>query len=539
MSSPLITILANLDLSIQGVEIHLDRLNAAQLLDEAQITQDLSHVCHHSDLLRELIQAERPGAQWADRPGLEKLLEDLERAARERLYEQRRQRLLELANELYSGTIRHRFAARTAALDALRQDALRELQSEAAYPEQTKELPGPEAREWLVWAFNLQDEADAEILGGLRKDFPDLERFTGEMEDDYWVPGSASRESAPPSPPSPPATPSAKKGAGRSSAMPAGPTVLARSGNSDTSGSVSRAVGSALPNVEPSAAPPSHFPEPESRPAALSAATEAPPSRPAPAAALAEALPPEGKPEAAAESTPAQEAVDVPLFGSFTAAESSGTSLADRLAAWKGALRERPAMAWGAGTAGFVLLSIALFAVIYHLHRSPGVQPMTTVSAASTEGHTGDGSLTQGDGSTQPAPATQAADANASTPLLHRLPTEGAQNKILFSVESCGRGTPGTIECWGYASNLGADSSRVALDRVDVVDGRGNTFTLDRNAQFGFTGGRSSSIAAGSRLKYSLKVPDQDAQAHTLTLYVDLSAPPGSEYTFRDIPIAR
>ena len=105
--------------------------------------------------------------------------------------------------------------------------------------------------------------------------------------------------------------------------------------------------------------------------------------------------------------------------------------------------------------------------------------------------------------------------------------------------EHCDRGDPGNINCWGYASNLGGQSSRVSLDRVDVVDGRGNSFSLGRNGQFALPTGHTSDISPGSRVKYTVKVPDKDLDARTLTLYIDLSNPRSLEYTFRDVPVAK
>src|SRR5690242_10122389 len=103
MSSPLNSILANLDGSIQAAEIQIERLHAALLVDESQLAQVLTDACHQSELLRDRVESERPDANWNNRSGLENLLADLERAARQRLIEQRRNRLLELANELYAG----------------------------------------------------------------------------------------------------------------------------------------------------------------------------------------------------------------------------------------------------------------------------------------------------------------------------------------------------------------------------------------------------------------------------------------------------
>jgi hypothetical protein len=123
--------------------------------------------------------------------------------------------------------------------------------------------------------------------------------------------------------------------------------------------------------------------------------------------------------------------------------------------------------------------------------------------------------------------------------LLHRQPAEGAQDSISLSLENCGRGKPEGIECWGYVSNLGGAASRVSLDRIDIVDSHGNSFSLDRNGQFAFPTGQTSNVPPGSRVKFTVKVPDKDADARTLTLYMDLSNPRSLEYTFRDVPVAQ
>lgn len=562
MSSPLNSILANLDGSIQAAEIQIERLHAALLVDESQLAQVLTDACNQSDLLRERVESERPDANWNNRSGLENLLADLERAARQRQIEQRRNRLLELANELYAGSIRHRFAARTSALDALRQEAVRELQSQAAQPE-PKELPGPDASEWLVWAFNLEDEADAETLASLRSDFPALEHFTGEMEEDYWVPGQRSNRNGPP--PSPQSSDSGRNGnrarggpgngdtaaSARSHRQlapnaPKGPVASQRSDYSEP-------ISTGYSDVKPPAAGKKSSTKENRQARGTSAAllTETPAAeiKPAngngavPAAESAVAPPVVAETSIATESTHRGDSVVPPsIFGlqGEATAEQSESGFGARLAAAKLALGERFSLAWVGGIA-FVVLFAIFFAVIYHMHRKSGMQSMPTVSAAGSETAAADSNV-QGDTSTTPggsSPKKDQAQNAATGPLLHRLAAEGAQKKLQFSVESCGRGAGGKIECWGYVSNQGSDTSRVSLDRIDVVDGKGNTFTLDRNADFGFPGGRSSSLAPGARTKYSLKVPDQDPKARTLTLYVDLSNPPSLEYTFRDVPIAQ
>lgn len=123
-------------------------------------------------------------------------------------------------------------------------------------------------------------------------------------------------------------------------------------------------------------------------------------------------------------------------------------------------------------------------------------------------------------------------------PLLHRQPVEGAQDKILLTMERCGRMNAQSIECWGYVSNLRDQGSEVSLFRADVVDGKGKSFTLSSNGQFDFSTGPSLGIPAGSNVKYTIKIPDENLDAQTLTLYLDISKPRSLEYTFRDVPVS-
>jgi hypothetical protein len=247
-------------------------------------------------------------------------------------------------------------------------------------------------------------------------------------------------------------------------------------------------------------------------------------------------------PEGPASDSPEKEANDLPAAGSESAVSkllSGARAMVEKVAPY----RTSP-FAWG-GAAGFVVLSVLFFVIIYHVHSRSGSKPNSTVEAASTNPAS---DVAPSDASADVAPAggapntklpATAADAKAKGPLLHRQPAEGPQDNILLSIENCGRGTPGNVECWGYVSNVGGANSRVSLDRVDVVDSRGNSFSLDRNGQFAFAGGHSSEVAPGSRVKFTIKVPDQDAAARTLTLYMDLSNPRSLEYTFRDVPVAQ
>ena len=189
MSSPLFSALAKLDDSLQGVQTQVEWLRAGLEVNDDQLLRNLSDAHQNALIVRDLVRGERPAASWSDRNALEQLMHDLEKEAQIRLNEERRTKLMDLADELEAGTVRHRFEARAAALNGLRQDAIRELRLAAALPDQHKELCGPEASQWLHWACNLLEESDASSFAELRNDFPALEAFTAEMEESYWVPG--------------------------------------------------------------------------------------------------------------------------------------------------------------------------------------------------------------------------------------------------------------------------------------------------------------------------------------------------------------
>ena len=217
MSSPISSALAKLDGSLQTVQSQIDSLRAGLEINDSQLSYSLADARQNAVVVRDLIRAERSDADWNDRGTLEHLIHELEVAAHERLNEQRRMKLLELGDEFEAGAVRHRSEARTASLNSLRQEAIQELRAAAAIPEQEKELPGPDAGQWLHWACNLQEDKDADALAYLRTDFPALDHFAGEMEESYWMPGDRIRRipaqpSAPPKPAAqvrrPPETPS-------------------------------------------------------------------------------------------------------------------------------------------------------------------------------------------------------------------------------------------------------------------------------------------------------------------------------------------
>ena len=187
MPLPFSSALTRLDESLQSIRSQLDQLGAALEVNSEQLNNQLADAWVHGEALRDLIRAERPDAKWVDRESLGQVVQNLEAAIRRN--QERRAKLLGLAAELEVGTVKHRFQARSTELNNLRLEAINELRAEAAVQEQDKELPGPSANEWLDWVCNLQDDKDASALTDLRKDFPALEHFAGEMELAYWVPG--------------------------------------------------------------------------------------------------------------------------------------------------------------------------------------------------------------------------------------------------------------------------------------------------------------------------------------------------------------
>lgn len=196
MSSAFSSALAKLDSSLEAVQLQVDCLRAGLEVNDDQLRQSLTDARQQAAALREMIRAERPDATWVDRKALEQLLQELEIAAKARGNQQRRTKLQQLANELDAGRVKHRFDTRSSALNALRLEAVEELRTQAALSEEVKELPGPDAGEWLHWACSLEDGSDAAILAELRRDFPALERFAGEVEESYWIAGQALQEGA-------------------------------------------------------------------------------------------------------------------------------------------------------------------------------------------------------------------------------------------------------------------------------------------------------------------------------------------------------
>lgn len=536
MGSPFRSALAKLDDSVQNLEYQLGCLRGGLDVADDQLWQALTDTNQSAAALRGMILAERPDADWNDRGSLELLLQHLEWEAQAKRDEQRRKKIFELAAELDAGSIKHRFESRVAALNSLRLQAVRELRIAGTLYEQEKELPGPNASEWVHWACNLREENDASVFTDLRRDFPALECFAGEMEESYWVSGQREPDAT--------AQPSSRPAEGQHTPPPLRPTVAAA-----PSESVSRNA-----KIQPQ-------PSIRATEAAPASASQAAPSSgrstfltEMPAAAAAAAHVPDKAPErsngngAVGElhtsptvnmgtvpshrpTAPAQEEQPRSDLPENPAADISTDDLLPSFGAV--AAPKRPIAAWVA--AGVIVLLGAIFAGTYYFSSASGGRSNEAVAHAASTG-TSDPTST---GANTGVSGQQSAGSAVSTGSVAGIqPIEGAQHQILLNMESCRRSDLESIECQGYVTNLGSEPSHVTLGGVDVVDGKGNSFNLNNLGQFNFSSGRSQSIAAGSKAKYIVKVPDKDRDAKTLTVYVDVNNPHGLEFTFRNVPIA-
>ena len=515
--------------------------------------------------------------------------------------------MLELAGELEAGSIKHRSNARAESLNALRVNAAAQLRELAARKEQDRELPGPEASQWVHWVCNLEEEKDASVLAELRENYAALDELAASIEESFWVPGQRTaltptavaatiaelpaalkaelpaalkaelpKASATQTPPvsetESPAVPVAKPPApARVSVARLPQEVKAHFDKAVQTGDFSEALSLCYDAQESEAASPSEAPA-AGQPTAVAASKEAVsaagtaspplkyceecgrtyPSRykvcPFDSTALKDL--PESAPEtpeiaslpdrykisqpaqkkaASSDRTPAvteakinspAPAPSVPPveLETILPAESSpvdaGASSAPASFATFDEVgsRKKPITLWLAVAAVVVLCAIIAWTYFQPSHSKRSDAQMRVAQAA--------------------------VNADVPKPLLHLQPAEGAQNNILLSMENCERANSTGIECWGYISNQRDKDSKISLYRVNAIDGKGNSFDLSSKGQATFSDVHDFTVPAQSKVKYSIKVPDSDKDARTLTLYLDLANPRGSEYTFRNVPVS-
>ena len=125
--------LASLDDSLALYRESLRKLSLADSLDTAEVVEQFEMAAESARNLRALIASEQPEASWQNRQELDALIEEeIRKSLEARDLEQRRFRLLALANELEQGSIARRRAQRVNQLNQLRAQAISELRSTAA-----------------------------------------------------------------------------------------------------------------------------------------------------------------------------------------------------------------------------------------------------------------------------------------------------------------------------------------------------------------------------------------------------------------------
>jgi hypothetical protein len=172
--------------SLSALHSSLGKIKAAKAVDISEVIDQLKAAAESSRNLRALVLAELPEASWQNRDELDAIVEEISKRIEARNLEQRRFRLTGLAATLERGTIVHRRTVRQNQLQQLRDQAVKELRSQAALPNPPT-MPGPESDEWIDWACKLKEPEDAESLQTLRNGFARLDEFIANLEPEMWT----------------------------------------------------------------------------------------------------------------------------------------------------------------------------------------------------------------------------------------------------------------------------------------------------------------------------------------------------------------
>ncbi len=178
----------SLDTSLAQLRANVAKMNAALPVDVSEILEQLKSADESAGTLRSLLHSELPSASWDNRQELELLIGEVQKQIEVREMEQRRSKLLALANELALGNITHRRAVRVKQLNELREDAIAELRAMASSGNgSVKSLPGPDSETWIAWACALKEPEDIDSLQTLRTEFAHLDEFVANLEPNMWV----------------------------------------------------------------------------------------------------------------------------------------------------------------------------------------------------------------------------------------------------------------------------------------------------------------------------------------------------------------
>jgi len=177
--------LASLDDDLVRLSESLGKLRAAKDFNIEEIIQQFKTAVLSAQKVRGWVLSEQPEASWKTREELDGCLKEIQKRLATGTVRQLRIRLLALATELERGGIVHRRAGRMNQLNQLREEAIKELRSQAS-SERPHTLPGPEANQWIEWACRLSEPEDSEFLRTLGNGFPRLDDFVANLEPGAW-----------------------------------------------------------------------------------------------------------------------------------------------------------------------------------------------------------------------------------------------------------------------------------------------------------------------------------------------------------------
>jgi hypothetical protein len=170
--------LASLDDDLARLSHSLGKLEAAKSVNIEEIIEQFKTAAQSCQNVRGWVLSEMPEASWRNREELDARLKEIQKRAEARA--------LALATELERGSIVHRRAVRVSQLKQLRDQAIKELRSQARSEKAPQTLPGPEADQWIEWACSLKEPEDSVFLRALRSGFPHVDDLVAHLEPGMW-----------------------------------------------------------------------------------------------------------------------------------------------------------------------------------------------------------------------------------------------------------------------------------------------------------------------------------------------------------------
>jgi len=165
---------------------NLGKLKAAKSVNIEEIIEQFKTAVESAQSVRGWVLSEMPEASWRNREELDACFKEIQKRADAKALGQLRTRLLTLATELERGSIVHRRAVRVSRLNQLRDQAIKELRSQARSDGVPQTLPGPQADQWIEWACGLNEPEHTVFLRTLGNGFPHLDDLVAHLEPGMW-----------------------------------------------------------------------------------------------------------------------------------------------------------------------------------------------------------------------------------------------------------------------------------------------------------------------------------------------------------------